>query len=204
MNVDAVKVSTMEVKYVKLGNDIIEVVQEFCYLGDVVGSSGDAQSSVTARIRAGWRKFIELSQVLCGRVLSLKLKGRLYKSCIRSVMSYGSVCWAMKKVDTRRMQATKMKMIRMMCGKTLRGGILNGLLRDRTGVEDIQNHLGETILRWLGHHERLDEINLIKKVREDRIPGHMKRGRPKTSWDEMVKEDMKKRGFCEEKRLVHQ
>jgi len=46
------------VKYVKLGNEMIEVVQEFCYLGDV-----------------------------------------------RSVMSYGSECWAMKKVDTRRMQA---------------------------------------------------------------------------------------------------
>jgi len=63
------------VKYVKLGNDMIEV-QKFCYLGDVVGSSGDVQSSVTARKRAGWRKFSEMSQVLCGRVLSLKLKGR--------------------------------------------------------------------------------------------------------------------------------
>jgi len=37
--------------------------------------------------------------------------------------------------------------IRMMCGKTLRDGIPNGLLRDRTGVEDIANHLGETRLR---------------------------------------------------------
>jgi len=37
------------VKYVKLGNDMIEVVQEFCYLGDVIGSSGDIQSSVMAR-----------------------------------------------------------------------------------------------------------------------------------------------------------
>jgi len=49
--------------------------------------------------------------------LSLKLKGRLYKSCIRSVMSYGSECWAIKKVDTRRMQVAKMRMIRMMCGR---------------------------------------------------------------------------------------
>jgi len=79
---------------------MIEVVQEFCYLGDIVGRSGDVQSSVMTRIRAGWQKFSELSQVLCGRVLLLKLKGGLYKSCI-SVMSYGSECWVMKKVDTR-------------------------------------------------------------------------------------------------------
>jgi len=44
-------------------------------------------------------------------------------------MSYGSECWAMKKVDTRRTQAAEM---RMMCGKMLHDGIPNGLLRDRT------------------------------------------------------------------------
>jgi len=57
-----------EVNYVKLVNDMIEVVQEFCYLGNVVGSSGDIQSSVTSTIHAGWRKFSELSQVLCGEL----------------------------------------------------------------------------------------------------------------------------------------
>jgi len=53
----------------------------------------------------------------------------------------------MKKVDTRRMQAAEM---RIMCGKTFRDEIPNGL-RDRAGVEDIENHLGETRLRWLGY-----------------------------------------------------
>jgi len=42
---------------------MIEVVQEFYYLSDVVGSSGDVQSSLTTRIRAGWRKFSEMSQI---------------------------------------------------------------------------------------------------------------------------------------------
>jgi len=50
---------------------MIKVVQEICYLGDVVGSSGDVQSSVMARICAGWPKFSELIQVLCGRGLPL-------------------------------------------------------------------------------------------------------------------------------------
>jgi len=66
----------------------------------------------------------------------LKLKGRLYKSCPRSVMNYEFECWAMKKVDTRRMQTAEMRINRMLCGKTLHDGIPNGLLRDRTGVAD--------------------------------------------------------------------
>jgi len=65
--------------------------------------------------------------------------------------------------------------------KSLRNGIPRGLLRDRTGVEVIENHLGETRLRWLGHLERMDETNLVKREREERVPGHMKKGRPKKS-----------------------
>jgi len=48
-------------------------------------------------------------------------------------------------------------------------------------VEDIENHLEKPRLRWLGHLERMDEKNLIKGVREERVPGHTKSGRPKNS-----------------------
>jgi len=108
-----------------------------------------------------------MSQVLGGRVSVIKAeRSFVYKSFVRSVMSYGSKCWVMKKVDTRRMQAAETRMIRMMCGKTLRDGIPNGLLKDRTGVEDIGNHLGEIRLRWLGHLERMNKTNLVKKEYE--------------------------------------
>jgi len=53
-----------------------------------------------------------------------------------------------------------------------------------TGVEDIENHLGETRLRWLGYDERMDETNLIVRVWEERVSGNMKRGRPEKSWNE--------------------
>jgi len=42
----------------------------------------------------------------------------------------------------------------------------------------------------------VDETNLFRRVREERVPGHIKRGRPKKSWDEVVKEGMKKRSLC--------
>jgi len=42
----------------------------------------------------------------------------------------------------------------------------------------------------------MDETNLIKRVKEEGVPGHIKRGRPKKSWDEVVIKDMKKRGLC--------
>jgi len=61
--------------------------------------------------------------------------------------------------------------MRMMCGKVPCDGIPNGLLWDRTGVENIENHLGETRLRWLGQVERMDKTNLVKRVSEHRKKG---------------------------------
>jgi len=42
----------------------------------------------------------------------------------------------------------------------------------------------------------MDVTNLVKRVREERVPEHLQRGRPKKSWDEVVKKDMKKRDLC--------
>jgi len=39
----------------------------------------------------------------------------------------------------------------------------------------------------------MDETNLIKRVREERVPGHMKRERLKKSWNEVVKQYVKRK-----------
>ena len=54
-------------------------------------------SALTARVRVGWRKFIELSGVLCGQRWLVKMKGRLYKTCVRTAMIYGGETWTMRK-----------------------------------------------------------------------------------------------------------
>ena len=41
-------------------------------------------------------KFRELSLILTARRASLKLKGKVYRACVQSVLVYGSERWAMK------------------------------------------------------------------------------------------------------------
>ena len=78
---------------VKLGSDEVEIVKEFCYLGDMLETEGGVEAAVAARVRVGWRKFMEISGMLCGRDVSMKIKGQLYKACVRSAMCYGAECW---------------------------------------------------------------------------------------------------------------
>jgi len=42
----------------------LEVVDKFCYLGDMLSVDGDVDAAVEARIRIGWNKFRQLIQLL--------------------------------------------------------------------------------------------------------------------------------------------
>src|SRR3989442_4895117 len=97
-----------EVKQFVLGNnDEMEVVEKFCYLGDVIGKGGDAEESSIARVRCAWGKFMNLKRLLTARGASLRVQGKIYRACVQRVLVYGSERWAMKVVDKQRLENGK-------------------------------------------------------------------------------------------------
>ena len=57
----------------KRGEDVLEEMQKFCHLGDMISCYGGASEAVSARIGSARKKFSELSGVLVGKQgLSLK------------------------------------------------------------------------------------------------------------------------------------
>ena len=75
----------------------LEVVDKFCYLGDMLSVDGDADAAVEARIRTRWNKFRRLVPLLTNRDISLIRRGRLYSSCLRSSMLHESETWPVGK-----------------------------------------------------------------------------------------------------------
>jgi len=53
-----------------------------------------------------------MKKVFCGRDLSLKLKIRLVRCYVLSVLFYGMEAWTLKKIDTKRIEALEMWMYR--------------------------------------------------------------------------------------------
>jgi len=72
------------------GNANLELVDKFCYLGDMFSVDGDADAAVENRIRTGWNKFRQLVPLLTNKDISLKVRGRLYSGCVQSSMLHGS------------------------------------------------------------------------------------------------------------------
>ena len=48
----------------------LELVDKFCYLGDMLSVDGDANAAVEARIRIGWNKFRQLVPLLTNKDVS--------------------------------------------------------------------------------------------------------------------------------------
>ena len=82
--------------------------------------NGGVEQAVAARVRAAWIKFIELRGILCTRGASLRMKGVVYKACVRTVLTYGAETWSMKAGVFQRLRATERRMLRMICGATLK------------------------------------------------------------------------------------
>ena len=55
---------------VMLAGSNLEVVDKFCYLGEMLDAGGGADSSTVTRVRSGWKKFRELLPLLTTKAIS--------------------------------------------------------------------------------------------------------------------------------------
>ena len=106
------QVSDADYEAVELDGNKYEVVNQFCYLTDIISAGGGAEASTVARVRSGWKIFRILLPLIASRVITLKIKGRLYATCVRSVMVYGSETWPPKVEDITRISRADKMMIR--------------------------------------------------------------------------------------------
>jgi len=154
---------------------------------------------VTARTRIGWVKFRECEEVLYSKRFSLKLKEKVYQSCVQSAMLYGSEAWCLNEKEVAILRRRERTMLRAMCGVKL---------MDRKSTKDLMNMLGLTAsikmtaktnaLRWFGHVLRTEENNALQVALNFEVLGKRKRGRPKSTWRGKVKDNLKKAYLNEE------
>ena len=101
----------------KMTEDVLEEVEKFCYLDNMICCYGGASEVVSARIGTAWKKFRELSGALVGKQdLSLKQRGKIYQCCLRPVLLYCCERWVLTVADETRLRGVQRRMISLMCG----------------------------------------------------------------------------------------
>ena len=77
--------------------------------------------------------------------------------------------------------------------------IRNEVIRDLAKVAPIEDKMRESRLRWFGHVKRRSADAPVRRCEMVNIPeGKRRRGRPKKSLDEVIREDVKVVGLTED------
>ena len=76
---------------------------------------------------------------------------------------------------------------------------MNEIIRKSVRVAPIEDKLSESRLRWFGHVRRRSVDAPVRKCRSISLPEGMRgRGRPKKSWKEIIRYDLKLLGLSDD------
>jgi len=95
--------------------------------------------------------------------------------------------------------SAEMRMIRCMCVLSRVDRLRNVTIRERVRVASLEERLRGTRLRWFEHIKRRS-VNAPVRRCETISLSHIRRGRgrPKMSWNEVIRSDMKSTGVTED------
>ena len=111
--------------------------------------------STTTPVRTARKKFKELLPVLSSRHLSFKTHGRVYSTCMQSVMLHASETWLLTKPNIQHLQWNNKAVIRQICNVKLQDIVTtrSNKLFAQLGIDDLDLILKERRFRWYGHVE---------------------------------------------------
>jgi hypothetical protein len=181
---------------INVGQQPVEQVGEFTYLGALITRDGACGEDIRRRIGKASAVVGRLGKIWRDKCISVSTKMQLYEVLVVSVFMYGAECWTLKKEDERRILAAEMNWLRR---------ILTISRLERRRNEDIRHEVGQTItlverirkrrLQWLGHVERMNCDRLPVRALHTRIEGNRSRGRQRKRWIDNVKEDLEEKGI---------
>jgi len=88
----------------KTGNSSTERVEEFKYLGTTLTNQNSIQEEIKSRLKLGNAGYYSVQNLLSSRLLSKKLKIKIYRTIILSVVLYGCETWSLTLREERRLR----------------------------------------------------------------------------------------------------
>jgi len=79
----------------KNDNSSIERVEEFKYLGTTLTNQNSIQKEIKSRLKLGNACYYSVQNLLSSRLLSKKLKNKIYRTIILPVVLYGCEIWSL-------------------------------------------------------------------------------------------------------------
>lgn len=189
MNLSKTKLMTNRSKInILVNNDQIEYVDEYTYLGQIISPTNDTLKETQNRVDIAWKRYWSLKEITKNQSIPMKLKSKVFNSCILPTMTYGCQTWAPTLQNTKKLQTCQHSMERSMLNVKRRDKVNLNVIRLKTKTIDVSYTIKKLKLKWAGHLIRNKTNKWAKQVAEwYPREGKRKRGRPSKRWDEDLK-----------------
>ena len=166
-----------------LDGEKLEQTNQFDYLGSFVTSDCRCDKEIRRRIVLAKKAFIEKKSILADKKLNIKLRTRLLKCYVWSVLLYGCESWTISSSCRKKLEAVEMWCYRRMMRMSWVKRISNEQILEMVGMErSLVMTIRKRQLRFVGHVER--KGGLEKLALEGKIKGKRQRGRKRLDFME--------------------
>jgi hypothetical protein len=183
-------------------NKHIDQVRSFSYLGAIVNGNNTLEEEIRERIAKGNKALYAKEALFKSNLVSRKSKLKLYWSVIRPIAVYGCETWVLKESIIQKLSVSERKVLRKIFGPTREA---NGIWRIKTNKEfdelikhrNTTNYVKAQRLIWFGHTNRMPESSIVKRIHKWEPLTGRPAGRPKSKWEDDVRNDVKKMKLME-------
>ena len=159
----------------------------------MLSAGGGCELAAITRCKCAWGKFRQLLPLLTNRQVPLLTRGKLYSSCVRSVMLHAAETWALKADTLNRLRRNDRAMIRWICNVKTKDEVWSDSLFTKLNIQDLDVVLRTSRMRWFRHVEHstgwIGEVSKLNVVTQKRYC------RSRKSWDKVIEYDRKKLGM---------
>lgn len=178
----------------KVGDQQVNYVDKFKYLGSIFTSLGGDSTDCTTRISKAWACYHSLKKILKAKYLSVKTRIGVYKVTVMPTLLYGAESWVLCDEEVEKLEVVQMRMLRSILNVSLREKRTNPSIRQEAQVPPIRNKLAQLRLAWFG---KVIQMDLATRWPVGVLCGSIwgkgnwrKKGRPPLRWTDLVLADM--------------
>ena len=179
----------------KVGDNEVEEVESFTYLGANVTKDGGGTADVKRRIALASAQFKRLSNIWQAGDISRKTKSSLFKCLVLSVLLYGSETWKLTKGEEEKLDTFQNKCLRRIFKIRWQQHVSNKTVLEMAEAEKISEEVRRRRWNWIGHVLRKEKTDDCAVALGWTPEGRRKRGRPKTTWRRMVELERNSAGW---------
>jgi hypothetical protein len=181
---------------ININSTHLEQVKSFKYLGSIVNGNDSIEEEIKERISLSNKAYYANQKLFKNKLLSKKSKLKVYWTLVRSVLTYACETWVLKESIKQKLLVFERKIRRRIFGPTKEKNRTwriktNEDLNKLTRNKNVINYIKAQRLGWLGHVHRMPDDRMVKKIYEWKPMSTRTLGRPKTRWENDVRNYIK-------------